>query len=87
MDGTGPGTARIAARSTGFDRDPGFRIRTGADGEDGQLLVEGVAMAGWTGRLLTRPRQVFEPMTAVAAGKLEQRHSSLNPELGNLVIG
>lgn len=82
MDRTGPGTARIAARSTRLDRDPGFRIRTGADGEDGQLLVEGLAMAGWTGRLLTGPRQMFEPMTAVATGELEQGHAAYYEAIG-----
>jgi hypothetical protein len=82
VDGTGPGAARIAARSTWLDRDPGFRIRAGADGEDGQLLVEGVAMAGWTGRLLTGPRQVFEPMTAIATRKLEQGHTAYYEAIG-----
>jgi hypothetical protein len=82
VNGTGPGTARIAARSTWLDRDPGFRIRTGADGEDGQLLVEGVALAGWAGRLLACPRQVFEPMTAVATGELEQGHAAYYEAIG-----
>jgi hypothetical protein len=82
VDGTGPGTARIAAGSTWLDRDPGFRIRTGADGEDGQLPVECVATASWTGWLLTGPRQVFEPMTAVATRKLEQGHAAYYGAIG-----
>ena len=70
----GTRAARIAARSARSARDPGIRMSTGADGEDGQLLVELKPVASRTGRLLARPRQVFEPMTAVATGELEQRH-------------
>ena len=87
MNGTGTRTTRIAARSARSALDAGIRIGTGADGEDGQLLVEGIAVAGRTDRLLTRPRQVFEPMAAVATGELEQRHALLNRESGNRVIG
>ena len=82
MNGAGPGTPRIAARSTRFDRDPGIRIRTGADREERQPLVEGGAMAGWTGRLLTGPRQVFEQMTALATGELEQGHAAYYEAIG-----
>jgi hypothetical protein len=39
-------------------------------------------MAGWTGRLLTGPRQVLEPTTAVTAGELEQGHAAYYEAIG-----
>jgi len=78
----GTWAAWIAAGSARSARDPGFRIRSGADGKDRQLFVELGAVASWTSRLLTLPSEKLESMTAVAAGKLEQRHTAYYEAVG-----
>ena len=82
MNGTGAGTARITARSTRTAGDPGIRIGTGADGKDRQLFLESLPVASGAGRLLTLPSEKLEPMTAVAAGKLEQGHGAYYEAVG-----
>ena len=89
MNGTGAGTARITARSTRTDRDPGIRIGTGADGKDRQLFFESLAVAGGAGGLMTLSRQILEAVAAIVAGKLEQGHASIKPRIedsGNWII-
>jgi hypothetical protein len=74
VDAAGSGAAWVAAGAAWT----GYRLRVrraaGAHGEDGELLVELVTVASGTGRLLTRPGQMFEPVATVATGELEQRH-------------
>jgi len=74
VDAAGSGAAWITAGAAW----PGYSLRVrraaGAYGEDGELFVELATVASRTGRLLTGPRQMFEPVATVATGELEQRH-------------
>jgi hypothetical protein len=82
MNAAGARATRITAAAARAGAASRIGGASGAHREDRQLLVERVTAAGRARRLLTLPCQVFEPMTAVAAGKLEQRHNAYYEAVG-----